>query len=144
MEKLSKIARVLDVIARIVFWLCVAGVALCAAALVMVICGGAGVLGENYGITTIAVSGAGLGSISLTFLDVFRMHLEMIGPLTFVNLAYIVLCFVFTFGVLRVVRSILRPMKGGSVFDVAVSRRLRGLTPLRVRLLPAAPAGGRL
>ncbi len=132
MEKLKKIANALDVIVRVLFWLCVAGAVLAAVAVVLVplsLSGTQGVIGGADGpsVMFFGMTGLDLGYVSLMLNGGLAGRVPewpYIALLAVLAAAAVAL----TLTVLAALRSILRPMKAGRPFDRTVSRNLRRLS----------------
>ncbi len=132
MEKLKKIANALDVIVRVLFWLCIAGTILAAVAVILVplsLSGAQGVISGADGpsVTFFGLTGLDLGYVSLTLNGGLAGRVPewpYIALLAVLAAAAVAL----TLTVLAALRAVLRPMKEGRPFDQAVSRNLRRLS----------------
>lgn len=123
MDKLCRTARILDVIAKILFWICaVLGVIAIVSAVVVPFID-ADVLAENM-TTTMTVGGYTITS------DKFHVNgLDAEGE-KFVSCIILILfaaVAVFVCYGIKIVRNILKPMKNGTPFDTAVSANLKKL-----------------
>lgn len=132
MEKLKKTANVLDMIVRILFWLCIAGAVLAVVAVVLIplsLSGAQGVIGGDDGPTTLlfGLTGLDLGYVSLMLTGGLAGRVPewpYIALLAVLAAAAVAL----TLTVLAALRAILRPMKEGRPFDHTVSGNLRRLS----------------
>ena len=132
MEKLKKTANVLDVIVRVLFWLCIAGAVLAAVAVVLVplsLSGAQGIIGGADGpsLTFFGLTGLDLGYVSLTLNGGLAGRVPE-WPCIALLAVLAAAAAALTLTVLAALRAILRPMKEGRPFDRTVSKNLRRLS----------------